>query len=577
MTAAKDFIVAIELGSSKITGIAGKKNSDGSIQVLAYAREEASAFIRKGIIYNINKTALGLTSIINKLEEQLEAKIAKVYVGLGGQSLHSRKNFVVEHLGRETIITPDIVAQLIQNNQQTRYQDLDILDVVPQEYKVKNDNLADPVGVVGSQIEGHFLNIVARSSVKRNLLTCFEQAGIEIAGFLISPLMLADAVLTDIEKRSGCVLVDLGAETTTVAVYKNSILRHVAVIPLGGNNITKDICSLQIEESEAETLKCKYGSAFTLPGVNTDDDEYPVNATQKIKANLLNDIVGARMEEIIANVMEQIKRSGYLDKLPCGIVLTGGGANLRNVQEAFSQQQKNKYVKVRIANFVLASIKSTESEILMKNGQLNTLYALLAAGKENCWLEEKEEPANDLFIQAQLEEQKKKEEEEARLAAIERERKEREAAEKAAAAEEAERQRKAAEEARNKANANALSEIKKAAEEMKQATDIINEAKIGAEKAKRDKDNKKAKEAFEKAQVALDIAQSIQNQTQLTLERINGEAFLTEARAIHAEIQAKTETIRLALDNIQKIKEEVKSENSILGRLGRLGDILMND
>lgn len=574
---AKDFIVAIELGSSKITGIAGKKNSDGSIQVLAYAREEASAFIRKGIIYNINKTALGLTSIINKLEEQLEAKIAKVYVGLGGQSLHSKKNFVVDHLGREIIITPDIVTRLIQNNQQTRYQDLDILDVVPQEYKVKNDNLADPVGVVGSQIEGHFLNIVARSSVKRNLLTCFEQAGIEIAGFLIAPLVLADAVLTDIEKRSGCVLVDLGAETTTVAVYKNNVLRHVAVIPLGGNNITKDICSLQIEEGEAETLKCKYGSAFTLPGVNTDDDEYPVNETHKIKANLLNDVVGARVEEIIANVMQQIKKSGYMDKLPCGIVLTGGGANLRNLQEAFTQQLKNKYVKVRIANFVLTTIKATESEILIKNGQLNTLYALLAAGKENCCLPEKEEPANDLFLQAQMEEQKKKEEEAARLAAIEREKREQEAAAKAAAAEEAELQRKAAEEARNKANAKALSEMKETAEAMKQAVEKISEAKLGAERAKREKDSKKAKDASDKAQAALDIAQSIQAQAQITLGHINDEAFLNDARTIYAEIQAKAEAIRLAFDNIRKIKDEVKSENSFLGRLGRLGDIIMND
>ena len=133
MTAVKDFIVAIELGSSKLTGMAGKRNSDGSIQIFAYAREEASAFIRKGIIYNINKTVLGLTSIINKLEEQLEAEIAKVYVGIGGQSLHSEKNFVVEHLPRETAITPDIVNQLIANNRQTRYPDRDILDVIPQE------------------------------------------------------------------------------------------------------------------------------------------------------------------------------------------------------------------------------------------------------------------------------------------------------------------------------------------------------------------------------------------------------------------------------------------------------------
>lgn len=575
MTAAKDFIVAIELGSSKITGIAGKKNSDGSIQVLAYAHEEASAFIRKGIIYNINKTALGLTSIINKLEEQLEAKIAKVYVGLGGQSLHSKKNFVVEHLGKETIITPEIVNQLIQTNQQTRYQDQDILDVVPQEYKIKNNNLTDPVGVVANQIEGHFLNIVARSSVKRNILTCFEQANIKIADFFISPLVLADTVLTDIEKRSGCVLVDFGSDTTTVAIYKNSILRHLAVIPLGSNNITKDICSLQIEESEAENLKCKYGSAFTQVGITTDDDKYPINETRSIQAKLLDEIVCARTEEIIANIRNQINLSGYHDKLPGGIVVTGGGANLRNLQEAFIQ--KHKFTKVRIANFVLTTIKATDPEILMKNGRLNTLFSLLAAGKENCWLPEIEAPANDLFEQMQKEEKSKQEEEAARLAAEERERKEREAAAKAAAAEEEERRRKAVEEAQTKANASALAEVKSAADTVTLAVEKVNEALKDVLKAQNDKDSKAAHKASIAAIAGLKEAQMAKDNAAIVLETITDEAFLSEARTVFNSMEALTETAEHTKEKVCEIKEKVKNENSFLGKLRGLGDIIMND
>ena len=431
MTAVKDFIVAIELGSSKLTGMAGKRNSDGSIQIFAYAREEASAFIRKGIIYNINKTVLGLTSIINKLEEQLEAEIAKVYVGIGGQSLHSEKNFVVEHLPRETAITPDIVNQLIANNRQTRYPDRDILDVIPQEYKVKNTNHLDPVGIISNEIEGHFLNIVARTSVKRNIITCFEQAGIEIAGFFISPLVLADAVLQENEMRLGCALIDCGADTTTVAIYKQGLLRHLAVIPLGGNNITKDICSLQIEEEEAEVLKCTYGSGFTLPDENSDDDKYPINESRNIQAKLLNEIVGARTEEIVANVRNQIMLAGYSDKLTAGYVLTGGGANLRNLQGAF--MQKGKYIKIRIAGTVNMPIKATEQELYAKNGRLNTLFALVAAGKENCYRPEPVAPATDLIEQMQQKEHEEQEREAARREAEERERKEREAAAKAAA------------------------------------------------------------------------------------------------------------------------------------------------
>lgn len=570
MTAVKDFIVAIELGSSKITGIAGKKNSDGSIQVLAYAREEASAFIRKGIIYNINKTALGLTSIVNKLEEQLDASIAKVYVGIGGQSLHSRKNFIVERMDTETIITSDIVNQLIKSNQQTHYQDLDILDVVPQEYKVKNNNLIDPIGVVGNQIEGHFLNIVARSSIKRNILTCFEQAEIEIAGFFISPIVLADSVLTDVEKRSGCALVDFGSDTTTVAIYKNSILRHLAVIPLGSNNITKDICTLQIEETDAENLKIKYGSAYSLPEENTDDDKYPINETRNIQAKLLNDIVGARTEEIIANIRNQIMLSGYQDKLSSGVIITGGGANLKNLQEAFIQ--KYKFAKVRIANFVLCTIKATEPEILMRNGRLNTLFSLLAAGKENCCQPEKTKISTDL-----IEQMEQAEKDAAEREAEERERRNKEAAAAAVAAEEEERKRKELEMAKAKANDNALKTVKANLETVETAVAKVNEALKNVKTAQANKDSKSADKANIAALAGLKEAQTVKEKTALTMNSITDEAFLSEARVAFNTIEAMVDEAEQTREEVTRIKDEVKRENSIFGKWRKLTEDIMKD
>lgn len=153
----------------------------------------------------------------------------------------------------------------MDSNREVPIIDQDILEVAPQEYKVGINLLADPVGVPSDHIEGRFLNIIARSSVKQNIDKCFHQAGIEIADYVISPLALANAVLTNSERRSGCMLIDFGADTTTVSVYKNNILRHLAVIPLGGSNITKDICSQQIEEEDAEELKLKYGNAYIDP------------------------------------------------------------------------------------------------------------------------------------------------------------------------------------------------------------------------------------------------------------------------------------------------------------------------
>ena len=250
--AAKDFIVAIELGSSKMTGIAGKKNLDGSISVLAVVTEESGSFIRKGVVYNIDKTAQCISNIVKKLTTTLKTEIVHVYVGVGGQSIRSVKNNIVKNLPEDTIVTQEMVNELMDGNRNMSYQDQEILDAATQEYKVDNQYQMDPVGIQCSRLEGNFLNILWRKMFYRNLNKCFDLANVAIAEMYLAPLALADSVLTDAEKRSGCVLVDLGADTTTVSVYFKNVLRHLAVIPLGGNNITKDIASLQMEENHAE-------------------------------------------------------------------------------------------------------------------------------------------------------------------------------------------------------------------------------------------------------------------------------------------------------------------------------------
>lgn len=261
--AAKDFIVAIELGSSKVTGIAGKKNLDGSISVLAVVKEDSSSFIRKGVVYNINQTVQCVSNIVKKLSAALKSEIAQVYVGVGGQSIRSEKNVIGKDLLGDTIVTQEMVNELMDTNRNMSYPEQEILDAATQEYKVDNQLQLDPVGIQCSRLEGNFLNILWRKTFYRNLNKCFDTAGIAIAEMYLAPLALADSVLSDSEKRSGCVLVDLGADTTTVSVYYKNILRHLAVIPLGGNNITKDIASLQMDDENAEKMKLKYGNAYT--------------------------------------------------------------------------------------------------------------------------------------------------------------------------------------------------------------------------------------------------------------------------------------------------------------------------
>ncbi|MGI6793076.1 cell division protein FtsA [Bacteroides sp. KG68] len=385
--ATTDFIAAIELSSSRISGIAGKKNSDGSLQVLAYAREDASSFIHKGGVYNIDKAAQALTSIINKLEGQLNNSIAKVYAGIGGQSLRTVRNAVSRTLEEEGIISQELVDEICDENRDTPLMDMSVLDVAPQEYKIDNTLQAEPVGVAGKHITGQFLNIVARASLKKNLEHSFELAKIETADdLLVAPIALSNVVLTESEMRSGCALVDFGADTTTVSVYKNNILRYLSVLPLGGNNITHDIASLQMEEEDAEKLKLQYGDALYE---EEEENEAPAVCTledgRTFELSLLNNIVGARAEEILANVWNQLQLSGYEDKLFSGVVFTGGGANLKNLEKAF--RKISKMEKVKTAGFICNTVHGHVEE-LKKDGRQNTLLGLLAAGNENCCLQE---------------------------------------------------------------------------------------------------------------------------------------------------------------------------------------------
>lgn len=380
--AATDFIVAIELGSTEITGIAGKKNADGSLNILAYSSEKSADCIKKGVIYNLDKTTQKLTSVIKGLENKLQAGIKKVYIGVGGLSLRSVRNSENRQLGEDTRISQAIIDSMMQNNLDIPLLDYEILAVEPQEYKIGNNLLTEPVGTTANSIEGNYLNIIARPSVKQNIRQCLAHTGYDIAGFTISPMATADAVLTTNEKRSGCALIDFGADTTTVSVYKNNILRHVCVIPLGGNNITKDITSKQIEEDDAEQIKLRYASAYTehKEGEEVQDCELTIDGKFTILSRTLEDIVEARVNEILNNVFNQIKLSNYSDSLMAGIIVTGGMANMPDIDKAITNITKIEKVRIALAG----ETNIVGNTIIPKNGKSNTLIGILMSGEENC-------------------------------------------------------------------------------------------------------------------------------------------------------------------------------------------------
>ena len=388
---AKEFIVAIELGSTNIIGVAGKKNIDGSISILSVIKEDSTSCINKGVVYNIDKTVQCLTNIIKRLETSLKANVAQAYVGVGGQSIRSVKNTLIKELPLDTVVTLDMVNELMDANRSMTYPAQEVLDAITQEYKVDAQYQLDPVGIQCTRLEANLLNILWKKSFYRNLNKCFDNAGIAIAEMYLAPLALADSVLTDAEKRVGCVLVDLGAETTTVSVYYRNILRHLAVIPLGGNNITIDIASLQMDDENAEKIKLKYASAYTDSKDIDENLKYSIDEDRQVDSKTFIEIVEARLEEIIKNVWYQVP-SEYTDKLLGGFIITGGVSNMKNIEKAFKQHTG--VDKIRIANFVQETINSNIPEITAHNATMNTVLGLIAKGDMNC---AGDELTSDLF------------------------------------------------------------------------------------------------------------------------------------------------------------------------------------
>ena len=391
--ATTDFIAAIELGSSKVSAIAGHRD-EGSLIVQAFATTESSSFIHKGAIYNIDKAAQAFSSLVSSLEDQLESAISKVYVGVGGQSLRTVLNIVSRTFETEEKITEEIINEISDENLKAQVSDMVILDVAPQEFKIDNNQYADPVGVSGNKLTGHFLNVVARMHLKAKIEQSFAQAHVQIADIVVTPLAMAKCVLTETEMRQGCALVDFGADTTTIAVYKNNILRFLSVLPFGGNTITHDVSSLRMEDADAEKLKLKYGDAY-YEEQNLDNPQMK-HATCKrmdggtLELRVLNELIGARAEEILRNVDNQLKLSGYADKLYSGVVFTGGGSNLRNLDLAF--RKISKIDRLKTLKYDQIPIRGRVSE-LRKDGLYAGILSVLASGDENCAVVAPELPA----------------------------------------------------------------------------------------------------------------------------------------------------------------------------------------
>lgn len=380
---AADFIAVIEVGSERVSGIAGIRNAKGSIDVKAAVSADASSFVDRGVVYNLNQASECFTSIVRNLEKALHTHVEKVYTGVGGQSLHTITNSITRTLTSPTEISKELVESIADQNRDSFHSEgWELLETIPQEYRAGGFDKIDPVGIIDSRVEGHFLNIIARKELKKNLEDSFRKANIQLAGVFVSPLVLAKAMLMDNEQRSGVALVDFQYDTTTIAVYQRNILRHLAVLPLGEKNIILDIVNIfNTDEAEARDLLWKYGNAYTEDIENEDNKVIARADGTTINRKNFNETVEARIQEIVANLWQQLEVSGFGEgMLRSGVVFTGPGSSFRNIDKAF-QQYKKSDIKVRIQKNLPVPVTDLSHQL---NNNSNSALAVLLEGKENC-------------------------------------------------------------------------------------------------------------------------------------------------------------------------------------------------
>lgn len=333
------FIVGLDIGTTKIAAIVGRRNEHGKIEILGYGRTE-SIGVKRGMVSNIENTVQSIKLAVEEAEAKSNVEIKYVNVGIAGQhikSLQHRGNLIRSNADDE--IAQQDIDTLINNMYNLNMNPgEEVIDVIPQDFIIDNEQgIKHPVGMLGNSLEANFHIIIGQTAAAKNIYMCVRKAGLEVVELILEPIASAEAVLSDEEKEAGVVLVDIGGGTTDIAIFQDHIIRHTAVIPFGGDIITEDVkegCS--IIKKHAEELKVKFGSALAVE--NRDEEVVAIpglrgRPPKEITLKNLANIIQARMEEIIESIYYEIKNSGFEKKLIAGIVLTGGGAQLKHIRQ----------------------------------------------------------------------------------------------------------------------------------------------------------------------------------------------------------------------------------------------------
>ncbi|MBE7178747.1 MAG: cell division protein FtsA [Mucilaginibacter polytrichastri] len=369
MTSEKNqpIVVGLDIGTTKICVIVGRRSRNGKVEILGLGKAE-SAGVTRGVVSNIDKTVQGIMQSIDIAGQQSNVEIKVVNVGIAGQHIKS-----LQHRGM--ITRRNLDSEISRRDIEKLVEDMynlvmppgeEIIHALPQEFTIDNEpGIKDPIGMAGVRLEANFHIISGQVNAIKNIVRCVNRAGLESQDLILEPLASSEAVLSDEEKEAGVVLVDIGGGTTDIAIFHEGIIRHTAVIPFGGNSITEDIregCSVM--RNIAEQLKVRFGSA--LADENKDNEIVCVpglrgREAKEISVKNLAFVIQARMEEIIEHVYYEIKSSGYEKKLISGIVITGGGAQMKHLPQLV-EYVTGLYCRVGYPNEHLA-----KNDVLPKN------------------------------------------------------------------------------------------------------------------------------------------------------------------------------------------------------------------
>lgn len=334
-----NIIVGLDIGTTKIAAIVGRRAEHGKIEILGYGKTE-SIGVKRGVVSNIENTVQSIRRAVDEAEQKSNAEIKYVNVGIAGQHIKSlqHRGTLIRENNEEEVSHHDIDSLLNSMYNLNMSPGEEIIDVIPQEYIIDNEQgIRHPIGMLGNSLEANFHIIIGQTTAAKNIYKCVKKAGLEVVDLILEPIASANAVLSEEEKEAGVVLVDIGGGTSDLAIFQDGIIRHTAVIPLGGDIITEDVkegCS--IIRKHAEELKVKFGS--TLANENKDEEIVAIpglrgRPPKEISLKNLASIIQARMEEVIEHIYYEIKNSGFEKKLIAGIVLTGGGALLRHIAQ----------------------------------------------------------------------------------------------------------------------------------------------------------------------------------------------------------------------------------------------------